>query len=98
MAFNDFLDKVKDTSMKTMDKAKDTTKRLANINDLKSQIRSLKNDKNKLFTDMGMDVYLARKEGRELSEMMDAFVDKVDSINANIKELQEKLALIQTED
>lgn len=98
MAFNDFLDKVKDTSMKTMDKAKDTTKRLANINDLKSQIRSLKNDKNKLFTDMGMDVYLARKEGRDLSDMVDTFVDKIDTINQSIKELQEKLALIETED
>ncbi len=98
MAFNDFLDKVKDTSIKTMDKAKDTTKRLANVNDLKSQIRSLKNDKNKLFTDMGVDIYLARKEEREVSDMIDTFVGKVDSINQNIKELQEKLALIQTED
>ena len=49
MAFNDFLDRVMETSANAMDKAKDTTKRLATINDLKSKIRGYNNDKNKLF-------------------------------------------------
>ena len=52
MAFNDFLDKVKETSSNAVDKAKDTTKRLATVNDLKSKIRGYNNDKNKLFTQM----------------------------------------------
>ena len=58
MAFDDFLNKVKETSVNAMDKAKDTTKRMATINDLKGQIRSLNNEKNKLFTQMGMDIYV----------------------------------------
>ena len=51
MAFNDFLDRVMETSANAMDKAKDTTKRLATINDLKSKIRGYNNDKNKLSPD-----------------------------------------------
>lgn len=57
MAFNDFLDKVMETSSNAVDKAKDTTKRLTTINDLKSKIRGYNNDKNKLFTQIGMDIY-----------------------------------------
>ena len=49
MALNDFLDKVMETSSNAVDKAKDTTKRLATVNDLKSKIRGYNNDKNRLF-------------------------------------------------
>ena len=98
MGFNDFLDKVKETSSSAMDKAKDTTKRLATINDLKSKIRGYQNDKNKLFTQMGMDVYIARKQGDDIEEALDAFVSQIDTINVRIKNLQEKLALVETEE
>lgn len=98
MGFNDFLDKVKETSSSAVDKAKDTTKRLATINDLKSKIRGYQNDKNKLFTQMGMDVYIARKQGDDIEEALDAFVSQIDTINVRIKNLQEKLALVETEE
>lgn len=98
MGFNDFLDKVKETSSSAMDKAKDTTKRLATVNDLKSKIRGYQNDKNKLFTQMGMDVYIARKQGDDIEEALDAFVSQIDTINVRIKNLQEKLALVETEE
>lgn len=97
MAFDDFLDKVKKTSVNAMDKAKDTTKRMATVNDLKGQIRSLNNDKNKLFTQMGMDIYIARKEDKDISEQLDQFVNNIDHMNDEIKELQTKLALVETE-
>lgn len=97
MGFNDFFDKVKETSSNAMDKAKDTTKRLATVNDLKSKIRGYNNDKNKLFTQMGMDVYIARKQGDNIDEKLDEFVSQIDTINARIKSLQEKLALVETE-
>lgn len=98
MGFNDFFDKVKETSSNAMDKAKDTTKRLATVNDLKSKIRGYNNDKNKLFTQMGMDVYIARKQGDDIEEALDAFVSQIDTINVRIKNLQEKLALVETEE
>lgn len=98
MGFNDFLDKVKETSSSAMDKAKDTTRRLATVNDLKSKIRGYQNDKNKLFTQMGMDVYIARKQGDDIEEALDAFVSQIDTINVRIKNLQEKLALVETEE
>lgn len=98
MGFNDFLDRVKETSSNAVDKAKDTTKRLATINDLKSKIRGYNNDKNKLFTQMGMDVYIARKQGENIDEALDAFVSQIDTINVRIKNLQEKLALVETEE
>ncbi len=98
MGFNDFLDKVKETSSNAMDKAKDTTKRLATVNDLKSKIRGYNNDKNKLFTQMGMDVYIARKQGDNIDEALDQFVSQIDTINVRIKNLQEKLALVETEE
>lgn len=98
MAFNDFLDKVKATSSNAMDKAKDTTKRLTTINDLKSQIRGYKNDKNKLFTQMGMDLYIAKKQGENSDEVIDEFISKIDTINVRIKSLQDKLALVETGD
>ncbi len=97
MAFDNFLNKVKETSVNAMDKAKDTTKRMATINDLKSQIRTLNNDKNKLFSQMGMDYYLAKKEERDITEQLDQFVSNIDRMNDEIKELQTKLALIETE-
>ena len=98
MAFNDFLDKVKETSSNAMDKAKDTTKRLATINDLKSKIRGYNNDKNKLFTQMGMDLYIAKKQEEDIDEAINAFVSQIDTINIRIKNLQEKLALVESEE
>ena len=70
---------------------------MAAINDLKSQIRTLNNDKNKLFSQMGMDYYLAKKEERDITEQLDQFVSNIDRMNDEIKELQTKLALIETE-
>lgn len=98
MAFNDFLDKVKETSSNAMDKAKDTTKRLATVNDLKSKIRGYNNDKNKLFTQMGMDLYIAKKQGENVDEAIDEFVSQIDTLNVRIKSLQEKLALVESEE
>lgn len=98
MAFNDFFDKVKETSSNAMDKAKDTTKRLATVNDLKSKIRGYNNDKNKLFTQMGMDLYIAKKQEENIDEAVDAFVSQIDTINIRIKNLQEKLALVESEE
>ena len=98
MAFNDFLDKLKETSSNAVDKAKDTTKRLATVNDLKSKIRGYNNDKNKLFTQMGMDIYIAKKQGENIDEALDEFVSQIDTINVRIKNLQEKLALLEAEE
>lgn len=98
MAFNDFLDKVKETSANAMATAKDTTKRMATVNDLKSKIRGYKNDKNKLFTQMGMDLYIAKKQGDNIDEAIDGFVAQIDTINVRIKNLQEKLALVESGD
>lgn len=97
MAFNDFLDKVMETSSNAVDKAKDTTKRLATVNDLKSKIRGYNNDKNKLFTQIGMDIYIAKKQGDEIDTKIEEFVSQIDTINVRIKGLQEKLALIENE-
>ena len=97
MAFDDFLNKVKETSVNAMDKAKDTTKRMATVNDLKGQIRSLNNEKNKLFTQMGMDIYVAKKEDKDITEALNAFVENIDIMNEKIKEIQTKLALVETE-
>lgn len=94
MAFNDFLDKVKTTSANAMDKAKDTTKRIAAVNDLKSKIRGYNNDKNKLFTQMGMDLYIAKKQNEQIDDKIDAFVSQIDTLNIRIRDLKEKLALL----
>lgn len=96
MALNDFVDKIKETSVNAVDKAKDTTKRLATINDLKSKIRGYNNDKNKLFTQIGMDIYIAKKQGEDIDEAIDAFVSQIDTLNIRIKDLKEKLSLIET--
>lgn len=98
MALNNFFNKVKETSANAMDKAKDTTKRLATVNDLKSKIRGYNNDKNKLFTQMGMDLYIAKKQGNNIEVAVDEFVSQIDTLNVRIKNLQEKLALIEAED
>ncbi len=96
MAWDDIVDKIKKTSVNAVDKAKDTTKRLATINDLKSKIRGYNNDKNKLFTQMGMDIYIAKKQGDDIDEAIDAFVSQIDTLNIRIKDLKEKLELIET--
>ena len=98
MAFNDFVDKIKETSINAVGKAKDTTKRLATINDLKSKIRGYNNDKNKLFTQIGMDIYIAKKQEENIDEAIDAFVAQVDTLNIRIKDLKEKLSLIEMTD
>lgn len=96
MDWNELLDKVKVTSSNAYDKAKDTTKRLATIADLKSKIRGYNNDKNKLFTQMGMDIYIAKKQGKDISEQTSEFVKKIDTLNVRIKKLEEKLKLVES--
>lgn len=97
MGFNDFFDKVRETSANAVDKAKDTGKRLATINELKSKIRGYNNDKNKLFTQMGMDIYIAKKQGEDIDDTVAAFVKQVDTLNIRIKDLKEKLALVDSD-
>lgn len=97
MAFNDFLERVKETSASAVDKAKDTTKRLATINDLKSKIRGYNNDKNKLFTQMGMDLYIAKKQGETIDDKTELFVSKIDTLNIRIKDLKQKLAMLDSD-
>ncbi|MBR1865110.1 MAG: hypothetical protein IJ801_01240 [Lachnospiraceae bacterium] len=97
MAWDEFVDKVKEGSADVVEKAKDTTKRFATIHDLKSKIRDYNNDKNKLFTQMGMDVYLSKKKDENIDEAIDAFVAQIDVLNTRIQNLKEKLALIESE-
>lgn len=96
MDWNEIFDKVKKTSTDAVDKAKDTTKRLATISDLKSKIRGYNNDKNKLFTQMGMDIYIAKKQGEDISEQTSEFVKKIDTLNARIKKLEDRLKLVES--
>ena len=96
MDWNEIFDKVKKTSTDAVDKAKDTTKRLATISDLKSKIRGYNNDKNKLFTQMGMDIYIAQKQGEDISEQTSEFVKKIDTLNARIKKLEDRLKLVES--
>ena len=98
MDWNDIFDKVKTTSSSAYDKAKDGAKRLATINDLKSKIRGYNNDKNKLFTQMGMDIYIAEKKGEDIGEQTAEFVKKIDTLNVRIKKLEERLKLVETSD
>ena len=96
MDWNELFDKVKKTSSEAVDKAKDTTKRLATISDLKSKIRGYNNDKNKLFTQMGMDIYIANKQGNDISEQTAEFVKKIDTLNIRIKKLEDRLKLVES--
>ena len=96
MDWNELFDKVKKTSSDAVDKAKDTTKRLATVTDLKSKIRGYNNDKNKLFTQMGMDIYIAEKQGTDISAQTKEFVKKIDVLNARIKKLEERLKLVES--
>ena len=98
MELNGFFDKVKKSSADAMDKAKDTTKRLMTVNDLKSKIRGYNNDKEKLFTQIGMDLYIAKKQGENIDEAIDAFVSQIDTLNIRVKNLQEKLDLLESGD
>ena len=98
MELNGFFDKVKKSSADAMDKAKDTTKRLMTVNDLKSKIRGYNNDKEKLFTQMGMDLYISKKQGEGIEEAIEAFVSKIDTLNVRVKNLQEKLELLESGD
>ena len=96
MEWSEIFDKVKTTSSNAYDKAKDTTKRLATISDLKSKIRGYNNDKNKLFTQMGMDIYISRKKGTDIDEQISEFVKKIDTINIRLKKLEERLKLVES--
>lgn len=96
MEWSEIFDKVKTTSSNAYDKAKDTTKRLATISDLKSKIRGYNNDKNKLFTQMGMDIYIAKKKGNDIDEQLSEFVKKIDTLNVRIKKLEERLKLVES--
>ena len=98
MELNGFFDKVKKSSADAMDKAKDTTKRLMTVNDLKSKIRGYNNDKEKLFTQMGMDLYISNKQGEDIEEAIEAFVSQIDTLNVRVKNLQEKLELLESGD
>ncbi len=98
MELNGFFDKVKKSSADAMDKAKDTTKRLMTVNDLKSKIRGYNNDKEKLFTQMGMDLYISKKQGEDIEEAIEAFVSQIDTLNVRVKNLQEKLELLESGD
>ena len=97
MGIDKFVSKIKVSSSDALEKAKDTTKRLATVNDLKSKIRGYNNDKNKLFTQMGMDIYIAKKQDENIDEAIEAFISQVDTINIRIKNLNEKLKLLESD-
>ncbi|MCR5700521.1 MAG: hypothetical protein K6G76_00050 [Lachnospiraceae bacterium] len=98
MEWDEIFSKIKKTSVDAYDKAKDSTKRFATISELKGKIRGYNNDKNKLFTQMGMDVYIAKKRGEDITEQTEEFVKQIDTINARIKKLEERLKLIESSD
>ena len=47
---------------------------------------------------MGMDLYIAKKQEEDIDEAINAFVSQIDTINIRIKNLQEKLALVESEE
>ena len=45
-----------------------------------------------------MDLYIAKKQGENIDEAIDAFVSQIDTLNIRVKNLQEKLDLLESGD
>jgi len=43
-------------------------------------------------------LYIAKKQGENVDEAIDEFVSQIDTLNVRIKSLQEKLALVESEE
>ncbi len=57
----------------------------------KYSIFDLKNEIEKLYTEMGKEIYLASKEDRNVADFIENKCAEIDKLNAEIEELQKKL-------
>lgn len=57
----------------------------------KYSIFDLKNEIEKVYTEIGKEIYLASKEDRNVADFIENKCAEIDKLNAEIEELQKKL-------
>lgn len=57
----------------------------------KYSIFDLKNEIEKVYTEIGKEIYLASKENRNVADFIENKCAEIDKLNAEIEELQKKL-------
>lgn len=58
----------------------------------KYSIFDLKNEIEKVYTEIGKEIYLASKEDRNVADFIENKCAEIDKLNAEIEELQKKLS------
>lgn len=86
-----FFENVKIAAKKTFNIAAQKTGEIVEDSKTKYGIFDLKNEINKIYTEIGGEVYAAYKEDRQVSEVVEEKCAKIDEINAQIEELRKKL-------
>ena len=89
--FEGFLNKVKDAA----DVAGKKTNEFIDITKVKMAIARAEKDLSATYEGLGRLVYDAKKGAEDITELMDACVAHIDELNAEIENLQDKLAETQ---
>ncbi len=86
-----FFENLKFAGKKTYAVAAQKTGEIVEDSKTKYGIFDLNNEINKIYTEIGSEVYAAYKEDRQVSEVVEEKCAKIDGINTQIEELRKKL-------
>ena len=86
-----FFENFKIAAKKTIDVAAKKTGEIVEDSKTKYGIFDLNNEINKIYTEIGSEVYAAYKDDRSVGEVVEENCAKIDELNAQIEELRKKL-------
>ena len=87
----DFMENLKKAVTDTAQTAVKKTEKFVDDSKTKYSIYDLKNDIEKLYTEIGNEVYRSYKADENISEFIESKCAEIDSLNEKIEELKNKL-------
>ena len=87
----DFMENLKKAVTDTAQTAVKKTEKFVEDSKTKYSIYDLKNDIEKLYTEIGNEVYRSYKADENISEFIESKCAEIDSLNEKIEELKNKL-------
>ena len=87
----DFMDNLKKAVTDTANAAAKKTGELVETSKIKYSMYDLKNEIEKIYTEIGRELYIARGEDRNISDSVMEKCEKIDALNEQLGELKSKL-------
>jgi vacuolar-type H+-ATPase subunit I/STV1 len=86
-----FIENLKKAAENTIQVVSKKTGEIVEDSKTKYSIFDLKNEIEKIYTELGTAIYAARKEDNNISEYIEEKCEQIDKLNFEIEELRKKL-------